>query len=476
MEHTMKRLLVLSTILLLAAAPLTFAVETTGTILGAVHDSTGAAISNAKLTITNEGTGAQRTLTTDATGEYTVKLLPVGKYTVRVEATGFAPYVQHGVTVNVNENARVDAQMRPGAVEQAVEVVADASQVDTTVATLGKVVDERKVTDLPLNGRNFLQLGSLQPGVTPITPNLAKSGSGAAADQGFNVNGLRTQANVFMVDGGLDTDIFFTSSVLRPPPDAIQEFKILTNSYSAEYWGGGSVVNVLTKSGTNRLHGAVWEFLRNDVFDAHNFFARGSKPVLKQNQFGFSAGGPVLIPGVYNGKNRTFFYAYYEGFRNRQGITSTAGVPTLLERNGDFSQSATKPTNPATGQPFPNNVVPINPIAQKLLALYPNPNSGANLFTSSPTLQDDRNGWGVRIDHQFNSSNTFWARYLQNSQDQKQPFVPFGATVSGFPGLASQRPRTLSTAYTHIFTPRLLNELRLSYVRLNFGSPLFTRR
>ncbi len=472
----LRTLSIFAILALLAASTLSaWAVETSGNILGTVRDVTGASVPNAKVTVTNEATGMTRSVSTDGLGEYNLKLLPVGSYTVRIEATGFSTYVQRGITVDVNENARIDAQLRPGAVSQEVEVQADASQVESTVATLGKVVDERKVVGLPLNGRNFLQLGSLQPGVNPISPNLSKSGSGAAADQGFNVNGLRTQANIFMVDGGLDTDLFFTSSVLKPPPDAIQEFRILTNSYSAEYWGGGSVVNLVTKSGTNRFHGALWEFLRNDAFDARNFFAV-TTPALKQNQFGFSVGGPVIIPHIYNGKNKTFFYTYYEGFRNRQGITSTAGVPTDLERTGDFSQSATKPINPATGARFPNDKVPINPIAQKLLTLYPGANASANLFTSSPALADDRNGWGVRIDHQFNNSDSMWARYLQNTLDQKQPFVPFGATIPGFPGLAKQLPRTLSAAETHILTPHLLNELRLSYVRINFGSPLFTRR
>lgn len=452
------------------------AVDTTGTILGTVHDSAGASVPNAKVTVVEQDTGVTRSVMSDEEGNYVFKLLPVGTYTVRVERDGFQTSIQKDIVLNLNQNARVDVTLKPGSIREQIVVEGDVLQAETTVATVGKVVTQQSIVTLPLNSRNFLQLGILQPGVSPITTNLAKSGSGAAVDQGFTVNGLRTQANVFMIDGALNTDLFFTSSVLRPPPDAIQEFKILTNSYPPEYWGGGSVVNLISKTGTNALHGAVWEFLRNNVLDARNFFSK-TAPVLKQNQFGFGVGGPVFIPKVYDGRNQTFFYVYYEGFRNRNGITSNTGVPSLLERKGDFSQSSVKPIDPSTGQPFPGNILPINPISAKLLDLYPEPNSGVNTFSSSPSLSDDRNGFGIRIDHHFNHDNdALWGRYLRNKLDQIQPFVPFGALVPGFPGVATQFPQTVVLGETHVFTSALLNDLRVSYVRLNFGSPLFSRR
>src|SRR5262249_1965848 len=315
----MRRRMVLgvSTILVLAlAATVLFsAQEITGTILGTVRDISGGTIADATITITNEGTGVSRTINSDTNGDYIVNLLPVGTYTVKIERQGFATYVQKGIVLAVNQNARVDASLKPGSVQQSVIVEGNAAQIETTVATIGKVVEEKSITQLPLNGRNYLQLGVLQPGVAPITTNLAKSGSAAAADQGFAVNGLRTQANVFLVDGALNSDLFFTASNLKPPPDSIQTFKILTNSYQPEFWGGESVVNLIILSGTNRFHGRAWEFLRNDIFDARNFFAT-STPALKQNQFGVGIGGPTIIPKVYDGKNKTFFYAYYDGFRN----------------------------------------------------------------------------------------------------------------------------------------------------------------
>ncbi len=216
--------------------------EITATILGTVRDISGGTISGATITVTNEGTGVSRTVVSDANGDYLVNLLLVGVYTVKVEKSGFVTYVQKGIQLVVNQNARIDTSLKPGGVDQSVTVEANAAQLETSVATIGKVMEEKSVTQLPLNGRNYLQLGVLQPGVAPITTNLSKSGSAAAADQGFAVNGLRTQANVFLVDGALNSDMFYTSSNLKPPPDSIQEFKILTNSYTPEYWGGGSVV------------------------------------------------------------------------------------------------------------------------------------------------------------------------------------------------------------------------------------------
>lgn len=269
--------------------------QTTATILGTVSDASGAVVPKARVVATNRETNLSRATTTDDKGEYTVPLLPVGSYSVRVESPGFQTFEQRGIQLDVNQNARLDVTLKPGEINQTIEVQANVTQAETTVATVGKVVDQIKIVELPLNGRNFLQLGVLQPGVNPITPNLSKSGSGAAADEAYNVNGLRTQANVFMVDGTLNTDLFYTSSAVKPPPDALQEFRILTNSYQPEFWGGGSVVNVITRSGTNQLHGTLWEFLRNNDLDARNFFFAQTPP-LKQNQFGISGGGPYSDP------------------------------------------------------------------------------------------------------------------------------------------------------------------------------------
>jgi hypothetical protein len=447
--------------------------EITATILGTVRDVSGAAVGNATITVTNEGTGVSRTVKSDADGNYLVSLLPVGSYTVKVEKEGFTTHVQKGIVLVVNQNARVDAALKPGSVQESVIVESNAAQIETTSSTIGKVMEEESITQLPLNGRNYLQLGVLQPGVAPITTNLAKSGSAAAADEGFAVNGLRTQANVFLVDGALNTDLFFTASNLRPPPDAIQEFKILTNSYEPEYWGGGSVVNLVIRTGTNQYHGQAWEFLRNDIFDAKNFFAT-LHPPLKQNQFGGGVGGPVRIPKLYDGRNKTFFYAYYDGFRNRQGMTSATTVPPTAEAGGNFNGVSPPPHQPGTSQPFPGNQVPVNPIAAKLLALYPTSATGA--FSASPSQSEDHDGFGVRVDQHFGDHDTLWGHYLYNRIREVLPFAPFGAVVPGFPGTANDTPQTITIGETHIFSSRLLSDLHLSYVRTNFANPVFTRR
>lgn len=473
MRSKLARGILLTLALMLVGAISSPGQDITGTIGGTVHDLTGGSVAGATVTVTNEGKGLARTVLSDSNGEYLVNLLPIGNYAVKIEKQGFAGYEQKGIKLAVNQNARVDGLLKLGSIEQSMVVEGDAAQIETTVATIGKVVEEKSITQLPLNGRNYLQLGVLQPGVTPITTNLARSGSGAAADQGFAVNGLRTQANVFLVDGALNSDLFFTSSNLKPPPDAIQEFKILTNSYAAEYWGGGSVVNLVIRSGTNRFHGQLWEFLRNDIFDARNFFAT-STPPLKQNQFGGGVGGPLRIPKIYDGKNRTFFYAYYDGFRNRQGITSSTNVPTPALASGDFSGVTNPPHQPGTNTPFPGNQVPVNPITAKLLALYPT--SATGKFSASPSQSDTRDGFGFRIDHHMGDHDTIWGHYLYDVQRQILPFAPFGAVVPGFPGTARNTPQTLTIGETHIFSSRLLSDLHLSFVRTDFANPFFTRR
>jgi hypothetical protein len=462
---------------LVCAASLTAkAQDITGSIFGTVRDVTSGSITAATISVISERTGLSRVVESDTNGDYLVNLLPVGVYAVKISKTGFTTYEQKGIQLAVNQNARVDGLLKPGSTEQSVIVEGNAAQLETTVSTIGKVVEETSITQLPLNGRNYLQLGLLQPGVAPITTNLAKSGSAAAADQGFAVNGLRTQANVFLVDGALNTDLFFTASNLKPPPDAIQEFKILTNSYQPEFWGGGSVVNLVIRSGTNQFHGQAWEFLRNSIFDARNFFAT-STPPLKQNQFGAGIGGPIIIPRIYDGRNRTFFYAYYDGFRNRQGITSSTRVPTPAEAAGNFSGAQNPPHMPGDpNKPFPGNRVPVNPITAKLLALYPAALSPTGTFSSSPSQSDTRDGFGFRIDHNIGDHDTVWGHYLYDEQRQILPFAPFGAVVPGFPGVARNTPQTLTVGETHIFSPRLLNDLHLSFVRTDFANPVFTRR
>ena len=304
--------------------------QITGSIRGAVQDPSGAVVQSASVSARQTETGLTRTATTDSSGAYVLLELPVGHYELQVEAKGFQKYVQQGITLNVNETAIIPVHLAVGAESQVLEVNADAQLIQGTVTSLGKTVSEREVLDLPLNGRNFTQLGLLQPGVVPLTPGLAEAGGSLRAGQAYAVNGQRPESNNFLIDGANNFNGVDGGFVLKPPVDAITEFRILTHNANAEFGQSlGSTTNIITRSGTNRFHGALWEFLRNDVFDATNYFAAKTEP-LKQNQFGGTFGGPVR-------KDKTFFFAYFEGFRNRQGETDSSTVPSLAERQGDFS-------------------------------------------------------------------------------------------------------------------------------------------
>src|SRR5438309_3603209 len=304
--------------------------QITGNIRGSVMDPSGAVVQAATVTAKQTETGLARVATTNHEGAYLLVELPVGHYQMEVEAPGFKKYLQEGISLNVNETATVPVHLAVGTATQRVEVQSDAQLIQSTVSTLGKVVLERELLDLPLNGRNFSQLGLLQPGVVPITPGLAEAGGSLRDGQAYAVNGQRPESNNFLIDGANNFNGVDGGFVLKPPIDAITEFRILTHNANAEFGTSlGSTTNIITRSGSNNFHGALWEFLRNDAFDATNYFATRTEP-LKQNQFGGTFGGPVI-------KDKTFFFGYYEGFRNRQGETDSSTVPSLAERQGGFS-------------------------------------------------------------------------------------------------------------------------------------------
>lgn len=453
----------------------------TGTIYGRVTDPTGAAISGAAVTVRSVQTNQARTGNTDDEGMYTFAILPVGFYNINVEVSGFKPHQRRQVELQVEERMRVDFQLELGQVTESVVISTQASQIDTATATLGKVVEERRIVDLPLNGRNFLQLGLLQPGVAPPVPNIDVVGSGLNNAPGgtsvnFSVNGMRITSNNHLLDGVNNVEPMSGAAMLVPSADALQEFRILTNAYGAEFGrSGGSIVTVVTKSGTNNFHGSAFEFIRNDAFDARNFFSP-DVPALKQHQFGGTIGGPIL-------KDRTFFFGSYEGFRQIKGIATSTVVPSLRVRQGDFSQEAVKPIDPLTGMRFPGDVIPagrINAVTAELLKLYPAPNQGSNIFAYSPQGTHDRNQFMARVDHSLlAATNTLTGRYVFDSGS----FVrPKGATTSpagvvDVPGFAfgdKSRFQNFLLADTHIFSPSVINELRLSYARavVENGSPI----
>ncbi|HXH06559.1 MAG TPA: TonB-dependent receptor [Vicinamibacterales bacterium] len=467
----MRRLIVVGLASLLLT-PVAGRAQSTGAIAGLATDESGAVLPGVAVEVTNQATGLVRATVTGADGLYTVPLLPPGRYVVRAVLDGFRTLVREGIVVSVNDTARVDLRLQVGTIGESVVVTAEAPLVETSHATLGIVIDERQIADLPLNGRNFTQLGPLIPGVVAPPAALggqagdATPGGFGAVTAGFNVNGMRNQSNNFLLDGASNNDTFNTGFVLRPPPDAIQEFKILTHSYNAEYGrNAGSVVDVVTKSGTNELHGSLWEFNRDDRFEARNFFAPPDqpKPVLEQHQFGATLGGPIL-------RNRLFAFGYYEGYRNRRGTTTVVTVPTAAQRAGDFSGGPVI-RDPLTRQPFPGNAIPpqrIDPAARRLLDEFvPLPNTGATRYTASPVTTDDRDAIGLRLDYRPSAAHALLGRYLRTHTDRRTPPITTPA-----PQISRATLQDAMLSHTYL-AGGAINVARVAYNRI-YANPAVT--
>jgi len=454
--------------------------QITGTISGTVSDPSGAIIRGAAVTARQVETGLARTTTSDRNGNYVILELPIGHYRLQVAAIGFQEYVQDGITLNVNETAAVSPRLSLGSEKQQVLVSADAALIEPTVTSMGEVVQRRELEDLPLNGRNFWQLGLLQPGVVPLTPGVIEAGGSLRNGQAYAVNGQRPESNNFLIDGANNFNGVDGGFILKPPVDAIGEFRILTHGANAEFGGAlGSTTNIITRSGTNHIHGTLWEFLRNDVLDANNYFAQTKEP-LKQNQFGAAAGGPLK-------RDKTFIFGFYEGFRNRQGKTALTTVPSNKQRTGDFSELCPEGfsggfcTNPAhqlfnvfANAPYPNNQVPqvqFSSVSKNLLSFFPTPNVGTNLFSTTQTLRNDSDEFGIKVDHYLDPRDTLSFRYVFSQLSQFDPLSPGGASVPGFPVGEDQRAQNFVAQETHTFSPSLIAIARFSYLRnkLLFG-------
>ena len=443
---------------------------------GLIVDPSGAAVQGATISAIQVETGLTRTAVSSRSGEYVLLELPIGHYSLTATAKGFETYIQKGIVLDVNQTAIVPIRLAVGAETLKVEVQADAQLIQSTVTSLGKTINQRDILDLPLNGRNFSQLGLLQPGVVPLTPGLAEAGGSLREGQAYAVNGQRPESNNFLIDGANNFNGVDGGFVLEPPPDAITEFKILTHNANPEFGNAlGSTTNIITRSGTNRFHGSLWEFVRNDAFDAKNYFASATEP-LKQNQFGGTFGGPIR-------KDKTFFFGYYEGFRNRQGETQGSTVPSLAERQGNFGQLCPEGfnsngmcANPAhqlfnifANAPIAYNQLPfINPVAQRLLSLFPEPNNGTNVYNATETLRDDTDQFGVRVDHYISASDTLNFRYMFSNGTRLDPLSTSGASVPGFPVGEDHRAQNLVAQETHTFTPNLIGVARISYLRNKF--------
>jgi outer membrane receptor protein involved in Fe transport len=437
--------------------------ERTGGITGRVIDATGSDLGNVTVEAASTATGLRRTVTTpDQSGEFRFPLLPVGVYSISAKKAGFDTLLREGVTVNVNQIARVDLQLAVRTVEQTVTISADADQVNTQNATAGVVIEQRKIVELPLNGRNFTNLATLIPGAVQ-TPSRFETQGLQPARNGFSVNGLRTQSNGFLLDGVTNSDPHFNGYVVTPPPDALEQFKIVTSTFSADYGNSaGSVVSAITRAGTNDFHGHAWNFLRNDKLDARNFFAP-TRPPLRQNQYGIATGGRIL-------RDRTFFFGYFEGLRTREGRVLNSVVLTDAQRSGAGLSPA--PRDPVTNQPFPGGVIPsarINPIASRLIERFvPRVNSGANRYVAAPSVATDGEQFGGRLDHRFSESSMLFTRY---SYQQSKVQNPLGAGTFSPQGSNSEDySHSAVVSHTWTATPSVLNEANLAYLR-QFSRP-----
>jgi hypothetical protein len=445
---------------------LAFAQDTTAIVEGHVTDPSGAALGKSVVEVSNPANGYSRKQTLGADGNYRL-VLPAGSYDLSVVAPGFTTYRLRSVIVNVSQSVRLDVQLQIAQGRDTVEVTAEALLVESSNA-IGNVVTGRQLVDLPLNGRNFTQLGLLQPGVAPVTQGLAIAGGSLRAGQAYAVNGLRPEENNYLLDGAANVNRVDGGYALRTPVDAIQEFRIITGTAPAEYGGSaGATTTVVTRSGENSFHGSLYEFLRNDRLDARNFFSRDVEP-LKQNQFGATAGGAIR-------PNRDFFFGYYEGFRNRQGETRSATVPSDAQRAGDFSGLKDPQTgapapliNYLTGQLFPGNKLPaeaIDPLAATLVSFYPHANAGPNLFVTTQTLVSNTDQGGFRYDHHFGARDQLFAHYARSVSSNIDPLSIAGADVPGFPVGEDIGTHNFTLAWSHAFSPSTLNSARSAIFR-----------
>ena len=473
-----------------------------GTISGSVFDPTGAAVAGATVLARNVATGFRRESAVTNSGEFSLIGLQPGDYIVSVEMQGFKKSTTKDLKLQVDQVVRIEVKLEIGNIAEVVEITGQAALLNTEQSSTGAVVDRQKIIDFPLNGRNFVQLGLLLPGVNT-------GDGGSTSGGGISISGMRPEQNSFLLDGTVNSDQFQNALVIRPSVDAIEEFKIQTSSYSAEFGkGAGGQINVVTRGGTNQFHGTLFEFNRNNALQARNLFDRNNAfrtsdgrfkaPPFNQNQFGFTLGGPVTVPR-YRGKDRTFFFVNYEGYRLRRGNTTLTAVPTPEMKRGDFSSFlGASIGNDALGRPvprnaiydaqtsrqvgnvfvrdmFPGNIIPVNrfdPAARNVInfaGMVPNPNTaGGRGVNGNPTQNffdgrtrlDNYDLFSMRFDHQFSVKDTLMARY---SVTDSNSFAP--NTFPGFGSRDNQRQMAGTIAYTRIIGPTTVNEFKFGYLR-----------
>lgn len=477
----MRRNGLLAVLLLLLSAPFSFAQFDSSAVLGFVRDSSGAPIAGSKVTLLNLATGVSLTATTDGDGHFQFPDIHIGRYKVSASAAGFSESVTDPFAVNVNTRQRVDLTLKPGGVSETVTVSGGASQLESETSSTGTVISETQVHDLPLNGRAYGDLMSLAPGVRR---NNLENQSVTSRDASYNVNGQRSEFNNFLLDG-LDNNAYgtsnqgFSNQAIPPSPDAINQFRIETSNYSAEFGrASGAVINVSVNSGTNQFHGKLWEYHRNTIFNAIGPFAppinkltgESQKPKLIRNQFGGAIGGPIL-------RDRLFFFADYEGNRQVQATYATATIPTHLQRQGVFQTSAGAPVplrNPITGVVYANGVVPQSdwtPLATLVIAALPEPNvSGfTNNYASFPSATLTDNKGDGRLDWVLSSRTAIFGRYSDHKGDIVDATSIPGDAGDGGNGTIHAYNRQIAAGITHSFSPSSTLDARIGFTWTHGG-------
>ena len=479
-------------LILSAVAPLA-GQTSAGSLVGLVRDSGGSVIPQAAITVTNTQTGVNFPINTDATGNYFVPGLLPGTYSVSCQHTGFKKVSVGPITVSVNQTTRVDLNLQIGDTAETVTVQEYASLIQTDNATIGQVVTTRQLSELPLNGRDFRSLLRLNPGVTE--PQGGISVTASIRRQGFNdgmrnvsINGARPSSVTYLLDGvSLNEPLFqFPSQV--PPIESVEEFKLQNALYAAEFGMGVGQVSIAMKSGTNAVHGSMFDFLRNDALQKFHPRFRNKTP-LKQNQFGVVVGGPVFIPKLYDGRNRTFFFASYQGGRRVTGSNGLAQVPSAAEKSGDFSAWPTQLFDPLSGTLTPGQALPISktpfsgnripasrfaPQSSALLGYWPTPNqpcvAPCNNYTASTNTPVVMDQYTMRFDHNFSQRDRLFWQFLKSNETAPIP------SVIPLSGVVTAQNSWLTTAqWTHVFSPRLIAELRAAYNHFKFDQNFETQ-
>ena len=457
-----------------------------GTIVGAVHDQSGSAVNNAPIQVLNQATGVVTTVRTQSDGDYTAINLIPGVYVVSTEVSGFAKAATVPTQLVVNQTLRIDLVLHPGALTQTVQVTAEGALIDTDSAAISLEISSREVSDLPLLSGNFIDLAVLSPGVVS-DPNAVIGGDQSEFRSPLSggdlyVGGGRGASNAYLIDGVSDNDPSFQTLTITPPIDDIQDVRLMSKDYSAEYGGSAAQLSIATKSGTNALHGTAYDFLRNNAMDAIDDFATVT-PVLRYNRFGVAAGGPVLIPHAVNGRNKLFFFGDYEGVRSHTVSTGLGAFPTQAELAGNFGAECTAgfTTNdvcsnpaqqlyePGTVTPIPGNVTtnyaPIDATAAKIIAAglfpvtAPTAIPGIN-FIAPLDSPDNIDEYSIRIDAHLGAKDSLFARFSSSQENYSSPAVqPYGGSNQ------TQSGKNIAVNYTHIFTTNFINDLHFGLNR-----------